>query len=65
MRIIKDSTPIHSTVAAACSAVLLAAAAMPVQAQDQLTEVIVTGTRVPKAVDKIPGAITVIGEDSA
>jgi iron complex outermembrane recepter protein len=31
--------------------------------QEQITEVIVTGTRVPKAVDKIPGAITVIGEE--
>ena len=31
-------------------------------AQEQITEVIVTGTRVPRAVDKIPGAITVIGE---
>ncbi|MGH8179273.1 MAG: TonB-dependent receptor [Steroidobacter sp.] len=29
---------------------------------EQIAEVIVTGTRVPKAVDKIPGAITVIGE---
>jgi iron complex outermembrane recepter protein len=28
---------------------------------ESLAEVIVTGTRVPKAVDKIPGAITVIG----
>ncbi len=61
MRISKDSTTLHTTVAAACSAVLLAAA-MPASAQEQLTEVIVTGTRVPKAVDKIPGAITVIGE---
>src|SRR5687767_310034 len=32
-------------------------------AQEQITEVIVTGTRVPKSVDKIPGAITVIGEE--
>jgi iron complex outermembrane receptor protein len=32
-------------------------------AQEQITEVIVTGTRVPRAVDKIPGAITVIGEE--
>jgi iron complex outermembrane receptor protein len=31
--------------------------------QEQITEVIVTGTRVPKAVDKIPGAITVISEE--
>lgn len=32
------------------------------QPQEQITEVIVTGSRVPRAVDKIPGAITVIGE---
>jgi iron complex outermembrane receptor protein len=32
-------------------------------AQEQITEVIVTGTRVPRSVDKIPGAITVIGEE--
>jgi iron complex outermembrane receptor protein len=31
-------------------------------AADQIAEVIVTGTRVPKSVDKIPGAITVVGE---
>ncbi|MFC4309767.1 TonB-dependent receptor [Steroidobacter flavus] len=31
-------------------------------AEDQIAEVIVTGTRVPKSVDKIPGAITVVGE---
>jgi len=63
MRINRDSTPLHTTVAAACSAVLLAAAAVPAAAQEELGEVIVTGTRVPKAVDKIPGAITVIGEE--
>lgn len=31
-------------------------------AEDRIAEVIVTGTRVPRSVDKIPGAITVIGE---
>lgn len=48
---------------------LLATAATTVHAQqsgasssDQIAEVIVTGSRVPKSVDKIPGAISVIGE---
>jgi iron complex outermembrane receptor protein len=49
-----------------CIGVLAAHAA--VQAQDQtapmerVEEVIVTGTRAPKAVDKIPGAINVVSE---
>ncbi|MGE0761216.1 MAG: TonB-dependent receptor [Pirellulaceae bacterium] len=67
MRTNRDVTPVHTTLAAACSAVLLSAAALPARAQDgdseQLTEVIVTGTRVEKAVDRIPGAITVIGKE--
>lgn len=67
MRIIRETTPLHTTVAAACSAVLLAAATMPSIAQDteadELQEVIVTGSRVEKAVDRIPGAVTVIGEE--
>lgn len=56
-------------VAIAVNSVLLATMAATAQAQDEsdtgagaITEVIVTGTRVPKSVDKIPGAITVIGE---
>lgn len=56
-------------VAIAVNSVLLATMAATAQAQDQaatgageITEVIVTGTRVPKSVDKIPGAITIIGE---
>lgn len=54
-------------VAIAVNSVLLAAVVAPAQAQDaatgdSITEVIVTGTRVPRSVDKIPGAITVIGE---
>ena len=54
-------------VAIAVNSVLLAAVGATAQAQDaatgeSITEVIVTGTRVPKSVDKIPGAITVIGE---
>ena len=57
----------HTSVAAACSSVLLAAAAMPTLAQESksaaLQEVIVTGTRVEKSVDKIPGAITIIGKE--
>lgn len=55
----------HTSVAAMCSSVLLAAAAMPALAQDggALDEVIVTGTRVAKSVDKIPGAITIIGQE--
>jgi iron complex outermembrane recepter protein len=57
----------HTSVAAACSSILLAAAAMPVLAQDtdkaEMKEVIVTGTRVEKSVDRIPGAVTVIGEE--
>lgn len=65
MRIINDAPKVQWTIAAACSAVLLAAAAMPAQSQESdgaaLQEVIVTGTRVEKAVDKIPGAITIIG----
>ncbi|MEX1994108.1 MAG: TonB-dependent receptor [Steroidobacteraceae bacterium] len=66
MRTNRNSTPLHTTVAAACSAVLLAAAAAPTFAQEaekeELGEVIVTGSRVEKSVDKIPGAVTVIGE---
>ena len=57
----------HTSIAAACSSVLLAAAAMPALAQESdsevLQEVIVTGTRVAKSVDKIPGAVTVIGQE--
>jgi iron complex outermembrane receptor protein len=60
----KVMTPSFTTLAAACSAVLLAAAS-PAFAQgvnsEELQEVIVTGTRVEKSVDKIPGAVTVIG----
>ena len=54
--------------ATSLSSLLLASFATGAQSQDtaaaedQITEVIVTGTRVPRAVDKIPGAITVIGE---
>lgn len=50
------------------SSLLLASFATSAQSQDtpaaedQIAEVIVTGTRVPKSVDKIPGAITVVGE---
>lgn len=53
----------HTRIVTACSTLVLALAAMPSWAQDELQEVIVTGTRVPKAVDKIPGAINVIGEE--
>lgn len=55
--------------ATSLSSLLLATVATSAQSQDtasgaedQITEVIVTGTRVPKSIDKIPGAITVIGE---
>ena len=59
---------------AAIACILLASAAAPARAQDaagqdderdkakQLDAVIVTGTRSPKAVDKIPGAITVVSQ---
>lgn len=64
----KTDTKISLPVAATFSSLLLAT--MAAQAQEAattepvvLTEVIVTGTRVPKAVDKIPGAITVIGQE--
>ncbi len=57
----------HTSIAAACSFALLAAAATPALAQESsdeaLEEVIVTGTRVEKSVDKIPGAITIIGKE--
>lgn len=57
----------RSPLATSLTSLLLASFATGAQSQDtatqaQITEVIVTGTRVPKAVDKIPGAITVIGE---
>jgi len=67
---------IRTPTAAIGSIVLTAAAASAVAQQDSQTadprqdrraseveEVIVTGTRAPKAVDKIPGAITVISEE--
>lgn len=59
---------------AAIACILLASAAAPAHAQDaatqdddrdeakQLDAVIVTGARSPKAVDKIPGAITVVSQ---
>ncbi len=57
----------QNSLATACRLLLLAAAATaaPAQAEDtaEMGPVIVTGTRVPKAVDKIPGAINVIGEE--
>lgn len=64
---------------AAIACILLAWAATPVHAQSQsddtgeqdtrkttatnLDNVIVTGSRSPKAVDKIPGAVTVVGQE--
>ena len=60
---------------AAIACILLASAAAPARAQDtagqdeekdkakQLDAVIVTGTRTPKAIDKIPGAITVVSQE--
>ena len=57
--------------AASLSSLLLASIATNAQSQntaaaeDQIAEVIVTGTRVPKSVDKIPGAITVVGSSAA
>lgn len=55
-------------IAATISSLLLATTAFTQQTDDTTTgeptqEVIVTGTRVPKAVDKIPGAVTVISEE--
>src|SRR5687768_11774315 len=65
----KTATQRSMAVAIAVHSVLFATMAATAQAQDEsatgageITEVIVTGTRVPKSVDKIPGAITVIGE---
>ena len=53
--------------ATSLSSLVLASFATGAQSQDtanteQIAEVIVTGTRVPKSVDKIPGAINVISE---
>lgn len=55
--------------ATSLSSLLLATVATSAQSQvttagaeDQIAEVIVTGTRVPKSIDRIPGAITVVGE---
>lgn len=59
----------RSPLATSLSSLLLASIATSAHSQDtasgaenQIAEVIVTGTRVPKSIDKIPGAITVIGE---
>lgn len=66
----KTATQRHLPVAASLGSLLLAGLATASYAQDvasaadeTITEVIVTGTRSPKAVDKIPGAITVIGKE--
>ena len=51
---------------AAISAVLLASAMSPAFAQDAATtldQVIVTGTRTPVAIDKVPGAVTLISPE--
>ncbi|MGV8960195.1 MAG: TonB-dependent receptor [Stenotrophomonas sp.] len=49
---------------AAISAALFACAMSPAQAQDKTTtdldQVIVTGTRTPVAIDKVPGAVTLV-----
>lgn len=64
----KTDIKLATSVAAALGPLLLAAFPavqaqdVAAQSQEQITEVIVTGSRVPRAVDKIPGAITVIGE---
>src|SRR4051812_21501120 len=55
--------PMRRTVAAACA--LMAGAAFAQQAEpagDAMASVVVTATRTAKAVDKIPGAVTVIGQ---
>lgn len=65
----KTDTQALTPVAATLGSLLLATMSTTAHAQQaastpeaEITEVIVTGTRVPRAVDKIPGAITVIGE---
>ncbi|MGH8432879.1 MAG: TonB-dependent receptor plug domain-containing protein, partial [Solimonas sp.] len=63
MHIHADFTKLPARIVAASVPLFLTLAATPASAQDPLQEVIVTGTRVPKAVDKIPGAITIIGEE--
>ncbi|HZX26296.1 MAG TPA: TonB-dependent receptor [Telluria sp.] len=69
----KNETPQLKPIAAAIGALLFAAAAPAALAQQTTTDaagaqqqkadqsVIVTGTRTPKAIDKIPGAVSVIG----
>lgn len=65
----KIDTKLALPAATACGPLLLAMLSPLAHAQsassadEVLTEVIVTGTRSPKSVDKIPGAITVIGQE--
>lgn len=66
----KTDTQALTPVAATLGSLLLATMSTTAHAQQaastpeaEITEVIVTGTRVPRAVDKIPGAITVIGQE--
>jgi iron complex outermembrane recepter protein len=66
MKLDTRTTPVAVTLGPLLIATLTATAAepsAPATPQESLVEVIVTGTRVPRAVDKIPGAITVISEE--
>ena len=58
-----------TTLSAAISIALFTLFAQPVLAQDdtqleaeELDEIVVTGTRTPKSIDKIPGAVTIVSE---
>jgi len=57
-----------TTLSAAISIALFTLFAQPALAQDapeaeELDEIVVTGTRTPKSVDKIPGAVTIVSEE--
>src|SRR6478672_5044179 len=76
MPLTRDRSTMIKPLTAAIASILLASIAAPAYAQQatrnddqddkdakQLDTVIVTGTRSPKAVDKIPGAISVVTQE--